>query len=329
VTRLTNGEPTRKIADLEQVSQSGVAKIKMKLASTLDLKDLPRSGRPRILTERDERKIVREIVSNSAQTAVDVQKNLKHNDLLEISTQTVRRALRRNGLRARIKRKKPLLSKNHRKQRLEFAKKHKDWKEEDWARVVWSDESKFQLFGSDGKQYCWVKPSDQIDPRSVQPTVKHGGGNIMVWGCITWSGIGFMCRIENIMDAAQYRTILDTCLMPSMDWYKMKKEEVVFQHDNDPKHTSKLVQKWLSENEINVMKWPAQSPDLNPIEHIWNEVDRRLRKLPGKISSKEDLWDKLQDAWNDLKEDDCRKLIKTMPERVRDIIKAKGGYTRW
>ena len=138
-----------------------------------------------------------------------------------------------------------------------------------------------------------------------------------------------MCRIENIMDAAQYRTILDTCLVPSMDWYKMKKEEVIFQHDNDPKHTSKLVQKWLSENEINVMKWPAQSPDLNPIEHIWNDVDRRLRKLPGKISSKEDLWDKLQDAWNDLKEDDCRKLIKTMPERVRDIIKAKGGYTRW
>jgi hypothetical protein len=68
---------------------------------------------------------------------------------------------------------------------------------------------------------------------------------------------------------------------------------------------------------------------VNPIEHIWNEVERRLRDLRGHINSKEDLWEKLQDVWNGIEVDVCRKLIATMPQRIQDVLKAKGGYTRW
>ena len=70
-------------------------------------------------------------------------------------------------------------------------------------------------------------------------------------------------------------------------------------------------------------------PDLNPIEHLWAEVDRRLRKLPGNISSEKDLWEKIQVVWEQIDVETCTNLIRSMPERVRDVIRARGGYTRW
>ena len=105
--------------------------------------------------------------------------------------------------------------------------------------------------------------------------------------------------------------------------------DVIFQHDNDPKHAAHETKRWLSEHRIKVLDWPAYSPDLNPIEHLWNEMDHRLRKLPGNISNKDDLWNKIQQVWNEVDIEFCLKLIDTMPQRIADVLKASGGYTRW
>jgi len=78
-----------------------------------------------------------------------------------------------------------------------------------------------------------------------------------------------------------------------------------------------------------MLGWPSQSPDLNPIEHLWNEVDRRLRNDSRKPTSKESLWELLQEIWEGIDPEFCQKLISTMPERLADVRKAKGGYTRW
>jgi len=77
------------------------------------------------------------------------------------------------------------------------------------------------------------------------------------------------------------------------------------------------------------MEWPLQSPDLNPIEHLWNEVDRRLRLFGDSPKSKDDLWEKIQLVWQNIEVEFVRKLIYTMPTRVVDLLAAKGGYTRW
>ena len=121
-------------------------------------------------------------MTNECSNAVQLTKSLQINNRIEVCTNTVRRALRRNGLMARVKRKKPLLSKKHREKRLKFAKEFKDWTVSDWSKVVWSDESKFQIFGSDGRQYCWKREGEPLKDAHIKPTVKFGDGSVFVWG---------------------------------------------------------------------------------------------------------------------------------------------------
>jgi len=151
----------------------------------------------------------------------------------------------------------------------------------------------------------------------------------MVWGCMSSEGVGYLCRIDGNMDAELYQSILGGEFLWTLDYYGFEKKDIIFQHDNDPKHTARSTKAWLQYNEIAVLKWPAQSPDLNPIEHLWNELDRRVRNRQKQPSNKEELWEAIEEEWQKIGQDFCIKLISTMPARIKAVIKAKGGYTRW
>ena len=131
------------------------------------------------------------------------------------------------------------------------------------------------------------------------------------------------------MDAALHVQIMKKELLDSIKYYELDQEEVIFQQDNDPKHTSKLAMDALEELNLNVLEWPSQSPDLNPIEHYWGHVARELKRRTGLITNKDDLWEELQKIQVEPNRDLCRKLIGTMPRRIIDVIKAKGGCTKW
>ena len=92
---------------------------------------------------------------------------------------------------------------------LSSALRYQNWTVNDWKRVLCSDETKINRIESHGYQHVWKKAGKSLSDRITQPTVKHGGGNIMVWGCMDWNGVGILAEIEGRMDSAQYVDILD------------------------------------------------------------------------------------------------------------------------
>ena len=177
---------------------------------------------------------------------------------------------------------------------LDFALAHKDWTLEDWKHVIWSDKTKINCLGSDGKKWAWKKAGEGLSDRLVQGTVKFGGGSLMMWGCMSWDGVGYSCKIDGRMDAELYSQILEDELQNSLEWWGKGPADIIFQQDNDPKHTSKLAKSWFKDHGIQVMEWPAQSPDLNPIEHLWFHLKKQLSDHKTPSSGILELWERVE-----------------------------------
>jgi len=143
------------------------------------------------------------------------------------------------------------------------------------------------------------------------------------------TGVGIMCRIKGNLNAELYTQILGDELLQSLKYHELAPSDIIFQQDNDPKHTSKRAQRWLSEHGIEVLDWPAQSPDLNPIEHLWSHVKSRLGSYRDDPTSAEELWERVQAIWNDIDPEYCRTLVESMPARIAAVLKAKGRSTRF
>jgi hypothetical protein len=200
---------------------------------------------------------------------------------------------------------------------------------EDWKQVVWTDETKINRLGSDGRKWAWKRAGERLSDRLVEGTLKFGGGSLMMWGCMLWEGCGYACQIEGKMDADLYINILEQNLDSSLKYYNKNIQDILFQQDNDPKHTSKKARNWFQQQEIQVIPWPAQSPDLNPIEHLWNHLKKKLGEYPKPPEGMVELWERVDREWNEIEVGVCQNLIESMPRRVQAVVKAKGGYTKY
>jgi transposase len=324
---LEQGNSIRKIADQCHVSKSTVQRIRAKYLPNLTTS--PQPGRPMKLSAQNKHFCVRAITSGHLETGVAVRKKLRADLGIKVSDNTVRNALREAGLGAIEKETKPMLSSKNIKARLEFAKRHQNWTIDDWKRVIWSDETKINRFSSDGRSWCWIRDGETKQPHHVKQTVKHGGGSVMIWGCMTFYGPGFMCKINNTMDQHIYKDILQEYLLQTIDWYDLDAEQVIFQHDNDPKHKSRSIQEWLGEQEFDVIEWPPQSPDLSPIENLWATLIRRLNQYESPPKGMIELWERVESEWNKIEAEECRRLVESMPDRIRAVLKAKGRWTKY
>jgi hypothetical protein len=159
--------------------------------------------------------------------------------------------------------------------------------------------------------------------------VKLGGGKVMVWGMITAHGVGRIVRIEGNLTAALYCEILEDDVLGTYSDIGIDPKDYYFQQDNDPKHTAKISKAWFKRNNIDVLDWPPSSPDLNIIENLWDYLEHRVHARNPLPCSEEELWIALQEEWYRIPKEYIEALYESLPQRIRDVHKARGGNTRY
>jgi len=268
----------------------------------------------------------------------------------KISANTISRRLRESGVCSNIACRKPFISPKNQKWRLAWAKAHLKWTAEQWAQVMWTDESPFVLRWV-GRQRVWRRPGERYLDACMCGTVKHDK-KIMVWGCFAKRGVGTLHRIRGIMFAgpgkhaddspkANYWSILKNHAMPS-GFDLFGREGFMFQQDSDPKHTAKInkaylankVKSWpLHKNPrkrccLSVMNdWPSQSPDLNPIENLWQQLNFATKNR--KPQNEDELFEVLKAAWEKLDPKRLEKLVESMHDRCQAVINSRGMPTKY
>ncbi|KAG2457325.1 TCB1 transposase, partial [Polypterus senegalus] len=325
VSRHKSGEYYRNISAALKVPMSTVAYIIRKWKKFETTRTLPRAGRPSKLSDRGKRALVREVTKNPMVTLSELQRSSVERGEPSRRT-TISAAIHQSGLYGRVARRKALLSKRHMAAHLEFAKRHLKDSQTMRNKILWSDETKIELFGVNDRYHVWRKPGTAHHQANTIPTVKHGGGSIMLWGCFSAAGTGRIVMIKGKMTAAMYRDILkENLLQSALDlrlgrWF-------IFQQDNDPKHTAKISKELLQDNSVNVLEWPSQSPDFNLIEHLWRDLKMAVHRcFPSNLMELERC---CKEEWAKLAKNRCAMLVASYSKRLEAVIAAKGASRKY
>jgi transposase len=348
INQASRGHVPRKISEITGFKIPTIKTIIRKWKKTGSVVNQPRMGRPRKTTPRNDKRIINLALSNRRLVLPKLTEKVNEELCTVLPSATVKRRLHANIIKGRRATKKPWLSKVNQRKRLAWAKDHSTWTSDDWRKVLWSDESKFCIFCNPGVKYVWRRPGEKFRRECVTPTVNHGGGkkyqysllkillifflltsgSLMIWGSMAPNGPGNIVRISGIMNKEVYLQILEENLRQSVTKLRLGRR-FIFQQDGDPKHTAKIVKGWLAKNKINVMDWPPQSPDLNPIEHLWFQLEDRLRRRRHQPKSVNELFEALSEEWQNIPAAITQNLVKSMPKRVAAVIAAKGGPTKY
>ncbi len=220
---------------------------------------------------------------------------------------------------------KPLLNQRQRQKHLTWAVEKNNWTVAQWSKVLFSDESKFCIsFGNQGPR-VWRKSGEAQNPCCLKSSVKFPQ-SVMIWAAMSSAGVGPLCFLKSTVNAAIYQEIVEHFLLPSAG--KLYGDaDFIFQQDLAPAHTAKGTKSWFNDHGVTVLDWPANSPDLNPIENLWGIVKRKMRDT--RPNNADDLKATVKETWASIPPQQCHKLITSMPRRIEAVIKAKGAPTKY
>lgn len=321
------GHSERQISEGLEFPKSTIHNIITKYKENNTTTTESRSGRPPMLSSRNVRYLVNIVKENRQQSVEEITKKFSESLDLSPSTKTIRRYLNNEGYYGRAGLRKPLISEANRKKRLNFCKERKDWDSE-WNSIIWSDESRFMLFQNDSHHWVWRKPKEKYDVDCLIPTVKSGNQGVMVWGCFIKNSIGPLVRLDGKVNSIHYKNLLNEYLLSFMNQLD-NSIDYIFQDDNAPIHRAHIITEWKENNSIISLPWPAQSPDLNPIEHLWDVLERKVRKRTPHPKNINELFDILVEEWNNINIEILENLVDSMPRRIEAVIDSKGYPTKY
>jgi transposase len=286
------------------------------------LADQPRSGRPRCTDEATDTALA--FVSRVEPFATPRQLKRKL-QLEDVSPRTIDRRLLEAGLPGRVARHVFQLTAAHKRARLSFANGYKHMSEDDWCRVLFADVKTFEGVGHHGQ--VWVRrPVGEAANPEYSVAHKPHPVTVPAWGCFSAHGPGYMAMFEGSLDAAGLRDIFRDHLLPTVqehfgvgaDWWLL--------HDNDPgRHKSQLLRTFMHNHYIRPLDFPPYSPDLNPIENVWADMDKSMAST--QADNKKALEELVTATWAELTQEYCNKMARSMAKRIAQVIERQGAYT--
>lgn len=271
------------------------------------------------LSRQQKAAIIRSAVAGNV-TATQIKNELG----LPVGKRRIQQILSKsNRVKWQKRQKKPALTDQHKRNRLDFARNHMPWSEE-WKNVIFSDEKKFNLDGPDGFQYYW---HDLQAEKQISMSRNFGGGTVMTWAAFSFYGKTPICMISTRMNSENYTDLLEDVLIefgeqqPDQNW--------IFQQDNAAIHKSRHTMRWLNDRNIEILNWPARSPDLNPIENLWGILSRGVYANGKQYHTVQELKMGIREAWATIPASTLEKLVLSMPNRIFEVINKNGGYTKY
>lgn len=316
---LQSGKSIHFVSEFLHVSRRTVSRWYRQFLAEENFVRKKASGRPKKTTPRGDR-LLRRIASNNRRASSTLLVRLWGEN---VSRWTLKRRLGSFGLRQYRCPLKPFLSPENRQMRYRWAQNHVFWRLERFQEVIWSDESRFRLFSNDGRIRVWRFRGERYRNDLVNMTAQTGGGSVHVWGAIWHGGRSILQVLYQSVNGERYVEVLTAFLNND----NRLPRRWIFQQDNAPAHRCALVRDFLVDHQVRHLPWPSKSPDLNPIEHVWDYIGRRVAaQSPENLRHLTQL---ILAEWENMPQEFVDNLISSVPRRIRAVIEAHGGSTRY
>jgi transposase len=302
------------VRGIAQVLKRSVGAVQNVLKASANLQPKKRLGSVSKVTAREKRHIIR-CVSVLRLSAKKVKEKLK----LVHSVRTIQRVIKSvSWLKYKKRGAAPALTKRHREARVKWAERMGLKDDDAWCQVAFSDEKKWNLDGPDGMRYEWV---DTRRPKELNVRRHTGGGGVMIWGAFRADTKSELKFVDGKQDSVKYVSTLRTHLQPFID-----AENHIFQQDNAAIHKSRYTMNWLQAQGIDVMDWPALSPDLNPIENLWGIMTQQVYEGGKQYNTKDELKKAVLAAWAAIPPKTLTDLTLSMRKRCIRVLVRRGAY---
>ncbi|GFV79051.1 transposable element Tcb2 transposase [Trichonephila clavipes] len=283
------------------------------------------SGCPRGTTPADDRYIVLQARRIRRQTAGEISRHTTQATVRPISRFTVVRRLHGGGLFARRPVRCVPLRPAHRRRRSLWCREHRNWRDNKWGRVLFTDESRFSLSSDSHRILIWRERESRNHPSNIIERYRYGGSGVLVWGGIMLGSH----RDLPIFDAGSVNgtRYCNEILLPCVRLFRGAMGlQFLFMDDNAPCHRTVAAKQLLEREDIERMDWPARSLDLNPIEHVWDFLGRRLAAHTLPPVTIRELRLALQDEWAAMPQQLIDTLILSMGRRCETCLAVRGDH---
>ena len=313
------GTSTRKAATIVGTSNFTVNRIWNQWLKEGDCSRKVGSGRKKITSAREDRRIRRSALTCRKATARELKDNLAIGQTYTPSVTTISRRLHDAGIYSR----RPLLglplTHQHKACRLEWCCSRKNWNVQ-WRNIIFSDESRFVPYGNDARGRVWRRSGERAIPSCIvsRHTARQNG--IMVWGAICHSTRLPLVTIRGTLNAQRY---VNEVLIPVVLPFLRENPGMIYQQDNARPHTAKVTIEVL--NNFNILSWPARSP----IENLWDLIGRQLTNSPETPCNLIEFEKRIKKAWLAIPQDTIDHLISSMPKRITECMASKGCWTSY